>query len=268
MRRTRLDEQEPVEFRSNPVTCLTLTSHENVRKLERLGFAVMLGRRSIRSVSLVESASLSTVDLFKGLPTSCLLALEEHSEMRDYRSGHVFFRTGEAGERLFLLEKGSVETFRASGKHKLIIAELKAPAIFGEMAFVGQCMYHCSAQTTQNSSIRIISRAELELLLDQYPIVTRRLLELVSERFVRVLLDLEATSFRHLLPRIASLILERANEDCVEHLTHQEIAGKLRVYRESVTTALGELRRAGIIAVDRKRIRVLDRVRLERASRE
>jgi CRP-like cAMP-binding protein len=188
--------------------------------------------------------------------------------VREYRSGHVFFRTGEPGQRLFLLEKGSVQTFRSSGKHRLIIAELKPPAIFGEMAFVGQCMYHCSAQTTENSSIRIISRAELESLLEQYPIVTRRLLELVSERFVRVLLDLEATSFRHLLPRVASLILERANGDCVEHLTHKEIAAQLRVYRESVTTALGELRKAGIIAVNRKRILVLDHVRLKRASRE
>src|SRR5215471_10171392 len=206
------------------------------------------------SATLFEAASLSAVDLFKGLPASCLLALEQRSEVHEYGSGHVFFRTGERGQRLFLLEKGKVQTFRASGKHKLIIAELKPPAIFGEMAFVGQCMYHCSAQTTQNSSIRIISRAELQLLLEQYPIVTRRLLELVSERFVRVLLDLEATSFRHLLPRLASLILERANGDCVEHLTHKEIAGKLRVYRESVTAALGELRKAGIIAVNRKRI--------------
>ena len=228
----------------------------------------MPGRRSARSASLVEAASLSTVDLFKGLPASCLQALEQHSEVRDYGSGHVFFRIGETGQRLFLLEKGRVQTFRASGKHKLIIAELKPPAIFGEMAFVGQCMYHCSAQTTEDSSIRIIGRAELESLLEQYPIVTRRLLELVSERFVRVLRDLEATSFRHLLPRIAGLILERASGDCVEDLTHKEIAGQLRVYRESVTTAIGELRKAGIIAVDRKRIRVLDRVRLERASRE
>jgi CRP-like cAMP-binding protein len=228
----------------------------------------MPGRRSVPSSSLVEAASLSTADLFKGLPKSCLQALEQHSEVREYRSGHVFFRTGEAGQLLFLLEKGTVQTFRASGKHKLIIAELKPPAIFGEMAFVGQCMYHCSAQTTESSTIRIIGRAELESLLRRRPIVTRRLLELVSARFVRVLLDLEATSFRHLLPRIASVILERADGDCVEDLTHKEIAGQLRVYRESVTTALGELRKAGIIAVDRKRIRVLDRVRLERASRE
>ena len=228
----------------------------------------MPSRSSVRSATLVEAASISTIDLFKGLPITCLQALEQHSEVHEYGSGHVFFRTGETGQRLFLLEKGKVQTFRAFGKQKLIIGELKPPAIFGEMAFVGQCMYHCSAQTTEDSSIRTIGRAELDSLLEQYPIVTRRLLELVSERFVRVLRDLEATSFRHLLPRIAGLILERASGDCVENLTHKEIAGQLRVYRESVTAAIGELRKAGIIAVDRKRIRVLDRVRLERASRE
>ena len=49
------------------------------------------------------------------------------------------------------------------------------------------------------------------------------------------------------MPRIAGLLLERAQEDSVEDLTHQEIAQHLRVYRESVTAALGELRKAGIM---------------------
>ena len=61
-----------------------------------------------------------------------------------------------------------------------------------------------------NHRIRAIGRVELEALLEQYPVITRRLLDLVSERFVRVLPDLEATAFRHLLPRIAGLLLEPA----------------------------------------------------------
>ena len=220
------------------------------------------------SESFVEAAALSAVDLFKDLPVACLRALEQGSDLRDFRKGHIFFRAGESGQRLFILEKGRVQTFRTSGTRKLIIAELRPPAVFGEMGCVGQCLYHCSAQTTEPSRIRVINRAELEALLEQYPVVTRRLLDLVSDRFVRVLLDLEATSFRHLIPRIASLLLDRAQEECIEDLTHQEIAQHLRVYRESVTAALGELRKAGIIAVNRKRIRILNRLRLERAARE
>ena len=81
---------------------------------------------------------LSTLDLFQGLPQGCLQALEETSELREFRSGQVIFRAGETGQRLFVLEKGQVQTFRTSGAHKLVIAELKPPAIFGEMVLAGR----------------------------------------------------------------------------------------------------------------------------------
>ncbi len=74
-------------------------------------------------------------------------------------------------------------------------------------------MYHCSARTMEPSRIRTIGREALDVLLEQHPVMTRRLLDLASERFVRVLLDLESTSFRQLLPRIAGLLLERASRE-------------------------------------------------------
>jgi CRP-like cAMP-binding protein len=169
---------------------------------------------------------------------------------------------------LFLLEKGAVQTFRTSGTKKLIIAELKPPAVFGEMGCVGQCVYHCCAQTTEPSRIRMISRPTLDALLEEYPTLTRRLLDLVSQRFVEVLMDLDATSFRQLIPRLAKLLLERADGDFIRNMTHKELAQHLRVYRESATAALGELKKAGIIEVERKQIRILHRPRLERAARE
>jgi len=220
------------------------------------------------TASLIEASSLSAIDLFKDLPASCLRALENDSEVLNFRPGHTFFRPGERGQVLFFLEKGRVQTFRTSGRKKLIIAELKPPSVFGEMACVGQFMYHCSAQTTEPSRIRTISLNQLDKLLRRFPSVTRRLLELVSDRFVRVLLDLDAASFRHLIPRMARLLLQKVEGDCVQGITHNDIAEHLRVYRESATAALGELRKAGIIAVGRKQIRILDRSRLERASRE
>jgi CRP/FNR family cyclic AMP-dependent transcriptional regulator len=215
-----------------------------------------------------EITSLSAIDLFHGLPESRLQKIEQQSELRDVPAESVLFRTGESGQVLYLLEKGSVQTFRTSGSKKLIIADLKPPAVFGEMACVGSCIYHCCAQTTEASRVRVISRKSLDALLEEYPVVTRRLLDLVSQRFVSVLIDLDATAFQHLIPRVAKLLLQRAEEDFIRNLTHKEIAEHLRVYRESLTAALGELRKAGIIAVERKQIHILDRPRLERAARE
>src|SRR5690242_17140175 len=120
---------------------------------------IMASTRPDLSASLVEAASLSTVDLFRDLPDACLRALEEGSEVRDLPAGRAIFRTGETGQRLFVLEKGAVHTYRMSGRNKLIIAELKPPAIFGEMAFVGQSLYHCSAETTEAARIRVLERS-------------------------------------------------------------------------------------------------------------
>lgn len=255
-----------LRIRTKGVICLTLVNTKSdAETVKKMGAGK---KRPEHATSFVEAASLSSVDLFKDLPGSCLKALEDASTTQEFKPKHIFFQPGETGQVLFLLEKGSVQTFRMYGAKKLIIAELKPPAIFGEMGCVGQCMYHCSAQTTEPSRIRIILRSDLEVLLQQYPKMTRRLLDLVSERFVRVLLDLEDTSFRQLIPRIASLLLERAEHDCVHNMTHREMAQHLRVYRESATAALGELRKAGIITMCRKEIRIIDRTRLERATRE
>ena len=221
-----------------------------------------------QSKASVEVTSLSAVDLFKDLPGSRLRAIERTSKVQEFGAGHVFFQPGETGSALFLLERGSVQTFRTSGTKKLIIVELKSPAVFGEMGCVGQCIYHCTAQTTEPSRIRTVSRPDLDALLERHPSVARRLLDLVSQRFVHVLMDLEATSFRNLIPRIARLLLEMAEGDYIHNMTHRQIAEHLRVYRESATEALGELRKAGIVAIERKQIRIIHRGRLERAARE
>jgi CRP-like cAMP-binding protein len=253
-------------MRPNSVIFLTLPRSQRTARL--IEIIVMAKQRAKPAQSLVEAASLSALDLFRGLPASALQAIEANSTVRDFSAGHVFFRPGESGQVLFLLEKGRVQTFRASGAKKLIIAELAPPAVFGEMGCIGQGMYHCCAQALQPSRIRAISRAHLDVLLQQSPDLTRRLLDLISQRFLHVLQDLESTSFRHLIPRLAALLLERAESGTVRGLTHRELAQYLGVYRESATAALGELRAAGIISIGRKQIRILDPARLARASRE
>jgi CRP-like cAMP-binding protein len=54
----------------------------------------------------------------------------------------------------------------------------------------------------------------------------------------------------------------------VDGLTHQDIADRLGVYRETATNALNELKTAGLIEIGRKHIRLLDRARLQRIAGE
>jgi len=215
-----------------------------------------------------QTSALGSLELFREVPTNELHKLEEKCKAENYMAGHIFFRTGEAGQGLYVLEQGKVQTYRNFGGKKLIISEMKAPAVFGEMGCSGPQIYHCVAETTEASRIRKIPSEQMNDLREKHPEVTRRLLDMVCERFIGTLLELETSSFRDLVPRLAKLLVERATGEWVRDMTHQEIAEHLRVYRESVTSAIGELRKAGIIEVKRKAVRILDRNRLERAGRE
>ena len=65
-----------------------------------------------------------------------------------------------------------------------------------------------------------------------------------------------------------NLVVRKAENGLVAGMTHKELAELLGLHRESITATLGELRRAGIITIQRKTIRILQRERLERATLE
>jgi len=217
---------------------------------------------------MLDVSFLSGIDLFKHLPDSCLEALEKDSHVLNCSARHLFFQPRQTRKVLFVLEKGSVRTFTTYGDRKLTIAVLQPPAIFGVMGCFGQGRYLSSAEALEESRVRTISRDSIQSLLECAPHVTHKLVDLMSERCVHFLHKMETLALKGLIPRIATLLLEKAENGVVAGMTHKDLAGHLDVHRESITATLGELRRAGIIKVERKTIRILHRERLQRAAQE
>jgi CRP-like cAMP-binding protein len=211
---------------------------------------------------------LSEIDLFKHLPDSCLEALEKDSNLLNSSAGHLFFQPDQAGRVLFVLEMGAVRTFRAYGARKLTISLLQPPAIFGVLGCFGQGKYLSSAEAVEDSRVRMISRDSIQSLLECAPHVTHKIVDLMSERCVHFLHRMEILARKGLIPRLATLLLEKAEHSVVAGMTHKDLAAHLDVHRESITVTLGELQRAGIIAIERKTIRILHRERLQRAAQE
>jgi CRP/FNR family cyclic AMP-dependent transcriptional regulator len=217
---------------------------------------------------MLDVSFLSEIDLFKHLPDSCLEALEKDSNLLNCRAGYLFFQPEQMGRVLFVLETGSVRTFRTYGDRKLTITVLQPPAIFGVMGCFGQGKYFSSAEALEASRVRMISRDSIQALLECAPHVTHKLVDLMSERCVHFLHKMEILAHRGLIPRLATLLLEKAENGVVAGMTHKDLADHLGLHRESITTTLGELRKAGIITIERKTIRILQRERLERATQE
>ena len=217
---------------------------------------------------MLDVSILSEIDLFKQLPDSCLDALEKDSNVLDCSTGHLFFQPEETGRVLFVLEKGAVRTFRTIDDRKITLRVLAPPAVFGIVGCFGQGKYYSSAEAVEPSRVRMISRARIEALLECAPQLTHKLLDLVSERYLHNLQKMEIFARKGLIPRLSTLLLEHADNGVVSGMTHKELADRLGLHRESITATLGELRRAGIIKIERRAIRILQLDRLERAAQE
>jgi CRP-like cAMP-binding protein len=82
----------------------------------------------------------------------------------------------------------------------------------------------------------------------------RRMLE--AER------QLEEIAFKTVVPRLAALLRREARGGILDGLSHQDIAERLGIHRETATYALNELKAAGLIEIGRRRVRLLDSARL------
>jgi len=210
----------------------------------------------------------SGIELFKHLPDSCLEALEKDSNVLHCSARHLFFQPRQTGKGLFVLEAGSVRTFRTFGDRELTITVLEPPALFGVMGCFGHGKYLSSAEALEASRVRMISRDSIQALLECAPHLTHKLVDLMSERCVQFLHKMETLARKGLIPRLATLLLEKAENGVVAGMTHKDLADQLGLHRESITATLGELRRAGIITIERKAVRILQPERLERAAQE
>ena len=76
---------------------------------------------------------------------------------------------------------------------------------------------------------------------------------------------METIARKGLIPRVATLLLEKAEGGVVVGMTHELLAEQLGLHRESITVTLGQLQKAGMIRIERKKISILQRDRLQRA---
>jgi CRP-like cAMP-binding protein len=198
-----------------------------------------------------------------------LREVERVTSTRSFRKGAVLYTPGETGEALFVLREGAVQIYRLSPEgRKLVIAHLLPFSFFGEMSCIGQGMYDTFAEVTEDSVIVTMNCAVLNRLLTQKPEIARRILESFGRRVLEAERQLEETVFKGMTARVAALLLREADGDAVDGLTHQDIAERLGVYRETATNALNELKAATLISIGRKHITILDRDRLRRAAGE
>jgi CRP-like cAMP-binding protein len=213
---------------------------------------------------------LSSFDVFRDLPHSEVERLAETTRMITCRRGKRVYRAGESNEALFLLKTGRIQIVRESADGERLLGAVLGPrTFFGEIALVGQRFPEGStAETLEDALICVLSRTDLERLILQHPDVGLRLLEQLSARLLETEAVVEDFAFRGVPARLVGALLrlvETARDQTV-HASHQELADMIAAYRETVTLALEDFQKRGLVRLRRRSIEILDRRALEKLA--
>lgn len=210
---------------------------------------------------------LSNIQVFRDLTPNELAQMDRQLTMTTCRPGKIFYMPEDSGEVLFLLKKGRVQLYRiAPNGKKLVMATLGPGAIFGEMSLVGQGMHNTFAEAMDECVLCVMSRSDVERLVQEKPEVAFRFVEALGKRLTQLEARLEEIAFKSIPARLASLLLklneEQGGRQTVNGYTHQDLSEMLGTYRETVTQTLNDLKADGLISIARKQIVLLNMPRL------
>lgn len=213
---------------------------------------------------------LQMVDIFQDLTEEEIQEIDRATTMSKVRRGRILYIPEDTSEVLFLLKQGRVQLYRISpdGK-KLVIATLGPGSVFGEMAFIGQGMHNTFAEATEDGVVCVMSRGDVQRMLLTKPQVALRIFESLGRRLREAEARLEEIAFKGIPARLASLLLQLADgegSDTISGFTHQDLGEQIGTYRETTTQTLNAFKSEGLIEIERKRITIQDRVRLERVA--
>ncbi|HVS68123.1 MAG TPA: Crp/Fnr family transcriptional regulator [Mycobacteriales bacterium] len=220
---------------------------------------------------------LASAPLFAALDADSADTLEKVLTSRTVSRGHIVFKEGDAGDRLFIVIEGKVKITRAAadGRENLI-AVLGAGEMFGELSLFDPGPRTASVSAVTDATLASLDHDDLRPLLLERPGVGVELLRALAQRLRRtndamadlVFTDVPGRVAKALLDLAAKFGVVEAEGTRVRHdLTQEELAQLVGASRETVNKALSEFAHRGWLRIEGRSVLLLDSERLARRAR-
>lgn len=204
-------------------------------------------------------------DIFRDLSPEELDIVEHQTAMVTCPKGRILYTQQDEAEALFLLKRGRVQLYRLTpGGKRLELATLEPGTFFGEMPLLGESLRHAFAEAIDDSLVCVMSRGDVERLIQMHPMVALRMIEAMSGRLAQSEARLEELAYHSVSARVVAVLLRLSRDGGTDVIraTHQELGDMVGALRETVTKILDTFQSEGLITLGRGHLRILDRVAL------
>ncbi|MGQ9477579.1 MAG: Crp/Fnr family transcriptional regulator [Candidatus Bipolaricaulia bacterium] len=179
-----------------------------------------------------------------------------------YRAEEIIFQEGAPAFGFYLIFSGRVKLVkRTLGGKKQILKIVGPGGIIGKTTLFDKGVHIAYAKTLEDSEVGFIERGDFFDFLIRHTPVIFRLFEHLATELKALQCKLAERSYNGSKERLARLILA-VGESGVE-LSRTELAEIAGVSSKTAIRTLGELEERGFIAVDERKITILDKKSLE-----
>ncbi len=145
--------------------------------------------------NMVDDIFEKKIALFKYLSKEELGVVLAKFKKRTVEKDTILFKEGSQGDELFLIESGTVEVYLTRGEITILLAELKEPSFFGEMALLTEKTRSATVKTKTDCQFLVMKKQDLIDIYENNHRVAAKLLlaigEILSERIINSNKNLE-----------------------------------------------------------------------------
>ena len=211
--------------------------------------------------------------LFADLPDREVEVLEQVSETVEVRRRSTVWEPGAAAAMVYVVRSGIIKVSKVSDEgRELTLHFFTRDHLFGELAIISDTPHDTVAEAFEDCNLLAISKDDFTRVMMRCPQLAMRMIRLVGERRRSLEDRVENLLFKSAHARLAGLFLELSQSFGVRDsrgvivnlkLTHKEIASLIGATRETVSFAILDLRKDGLILTEGKRVILIDEVRLK-----
>ena len=209
----------------------------------------------------------------EGFHLEDLLELQKHKTQVSYLKGENIFKQGAFAPYVIYVISGLVKVYLQTGYDKQVNLSLAGRGDFLAFSSIfGETVHTCSTQAIKDTEVCMIDKERLKEYLLTHP---QFALEVTSKNYKNEnhLFELiRNLSYKQMRGKLASSLLylsrgEFIREEVFLCLTRQDIADFASISTESAIKFLKEFEKEGIIKLEGKDIRIIDRKALTTTSK-
>lgn len=201
-------------------------------------------------------------DLFPDFEKELIEELAETGEIRQFKEGTVFMRTGQYFKSTMIILSGLVKIYREDEEGNEYFMYYLEPGKACALSFIcsrKQEMSELTAKADKDTEVIAIPLDAMERWLTKYKSWNEFALLNYRERFEELLITIDHIAFRNMDERLMFYLKKHQQQHHTNNinLTHQQIATELNSSREVITRLLKKLSDKNMISLHRQHIELL-----------